>query len=222
MNSRWFKFIACLTIICSIFAYPNLPIPDIAKPNEEQEMRSTFKRIKFKDHLNISIDSKTKSEILNEYLSLKLYENSDTLQLLQRTEFRILSESSFRIIKNNGQYSSNNNNFKIGSTSCSLEKVAQTLQINKPVPICPWHWEIFKREDIYPFKIQVAVCNCKNCQAKTIYDSDEFRLSECQSQNSFMPVLIRTYLFNNTEKWSFGFEEVPSSCVCAIKLNPYL
>ena len=111
--------------------------------------------------------------------------------------------------------------FKIGSDSCMLEKIA-SLDYNIPVPICPWHWILTERIDYYPFKRPYAVCNCINCQAKTIYDSNADKLSRCQNIYYLMPVLKRESVLNNIEKWTFSLEEVPTSCICSILINPFL
>jgi len=95
------------------------------------------------------------------------------------------------------------------------------LNYNVPVPICPWHWILTERKDKYPFKRPYAVCNCQNCQAKTVYDSNMNKISNCQNVFNLMPVLTRDYVSNNIEKWTFSLEEVPTSCVCSIRINPY-
>ena len=53
-----------------------------------------------------------------------------------------------------------------------------------------------------------------------IYDSDIFRLSSCQPENVLMPVLIKEKVGNNIEKWWFNLEEIPTSCICSLKLDP--
>lgn len=84
------------------------------------------------------------------------------------------------------------------------------------------------REDKFPFKRANAQCNCENCQAKTIYDSDIYRLSSCQQEFVLLPVLVREVLptlfkTNDTiEKWWFNMEEVPTSCICSLKINPQI
>jgi hypothetical protein len=47
------------------------------------------------------------------------------------------------------------------------------------------------------------------------------KISNCQNVFNLMPVLTRDYVSNNIEKWTFSLEEVPTSCVCSIRINPY-
>jgi hypothetical protein len=35
-----------------------------------------------------------------------------------------------------------------------------------------------------------------------------------------MPVLIKEKVGNNIEKWWFNLEEIPTSCICSLKLDP--
>lgn len=44
---------------------------------------------------------------------------------------------------------------------------------------------------MYPFDILVATCNCLNCQARTVFDSDIFKLSRCVPNYQLKPVLVR-------------------------------
>ena len=70
----------------------------------------------------------------------------------------------------------------MGLQKCSLEMIAVSLMRPEPVSICPWHWRMILRDDTYPFKRANAHCNCRDCQAKTIYDSDSNKLAACQSK----------------------------------------
>lgn len=185
--------------------------------NKKEVSRSLFKKIKLKTFLHITSDLDTKNELLSEFLSLKTNENSDKITMMTIKELRLTFQDSFTIIKYDANLLNKTNNIKFGSQSCNLETIAQ---IDLSVPVCPWHWEIIQREDKYPFKRPIVRCNCDNCQAKTIFDSDNFRLSFCRPEFLLLPVLIKTSAENKTEKWSFGLEEIPFSCVCAIKINP--
>lgn len=181
--------------------------------------RNLFKRIKLKNELVISADSKIKHEQLNEFLTLKAYESYDKILMISIPQLRITFHDMITILDGEKDFESTRRFIILGSTGCNLEDIANE-QANISVSVCPWHWEVFQREDRYPFRRPIARCNCKLCQAKTIYDSDIYRLSSCRPETTFQPVLYRTYNFNNTEKWSFGVEAVPIACVCAIKLNP--
>ena len=81
-----------------------------------------------------------------------------------------------------------------------------------------------------------AKCNCDNCLAKTVFDTDE-RYSYCKPVRVLMPVLVRKEITssalksnnysnsildnNNNYRWEFGMEPVANSCVCAINLKPF-
>jgi hypothetical protein len=78
-----------------------------------------------------------------------------------------------------------------------------------------------------------AKCNCDNCLAKTVFDTEE-RYSYCKPVHVLMPVLIRkeinsssaskstsTSILDNNYSWEFGVEPVANSCVCAINLKPF-
>ena len=114
-----------------------------------------------------------------------------------------------------------NSSFFIGQQICNLESIAYT-SFRGPIPICPWHWTLIEREDRFPFKRANAQCNCQNCQAKTIYDSNVKKFSSCNNQFVLMPVLWKNAIVNRTETWTFHLEEVPISCVCSIRLSPVL
>lgn len=183
----------------------------------ETNLKQNLNKFKAKTYLQISSSSSLKTEYLNDFLTLKLNENNDKINMMLIPEFRFIYQNYFKIYTNDELR--NDNLIRLGSTSCDLETLSIDM-INNSVSICPWHWLIDTREDRYPFKRPLAKCNCNNCQAKTIYDSEIQRLSSCKAVNSIMPVLIRSSVVNDTEKWFFNLEEVPTSCVCSIKLKP--
>lgn len=209
------------------------PLINIAKEFSYQRVNSknskdqmyAAKKSKYKSYLQVSADDPTRNESLNEFLAFKIYQYADKINMMTIPEYRIVLEGSVKIIKNESpginQKVGTNQASKIGTTSCNLEQIAHRKS-NEPIPVCPWHWVITERESKYPFKRANAKCNCENCQAKTIYDSDVNRLSSCQPENILMPVLIREKHPNNTEKWWFSMEEVPTSCICSLKLNPQI
>lgn len=130
-----------------------------------------------------------------------------------------------RIIKNRigvlkfEPFKQNNISGIVGVQSCNLEMVAYATVGIEPVSICPWHWLVVERQDQYPFKRANAKCNCRDCQAKTIYDTDSKKLSSCFAQFVLMPTLLREAVVNQTERWSFHLEEVAVSCACSIFLS---
>lgn len=175
--------------------------------------------VRASSQLIIDSDSLSRSDLLNEYLALKIHENIDKVYMVAIPQIRITFQDVIPILEDLTYLKTGMSLVKLGTTECSLENVA-LQNVNKSVSVCPWHWEVLQRQDRYPFKLPVAKCNCDKCQAKTIYDSDEYKLSACRQEISFQPALYRTHHVNKTEKWSFAFEAVPLACVCAIKLNP--
>ena len=189
------------------------------KGSNDELMKNAFKRAKLKKQLIVESDSPVRVELLNEFLALKIYENIEKIYMITLPQIRVAFQESILLLDDLNHFRKDNLLVKLGSTECSLENVALE-SVNRSSTICPWHWEIHQRQDRYPFKIPVAKCNCESCQAKTIYDSDGYRLSACRHEISFQPVLYRTHHVNKTEKWSFAFEAVPIACVCSIKLSP--
>ena len=133
-------------------------------------------------------------------------------------ELRRLIENQIGILKF-VPFKQSNVSLVVGVQTCNLEIIAHSSVTKEPVSICPWHWQIVERNDRYPFKRANAKCNCKDCQAKTVYDSESKRLSSCFAQFVLMPALWRDTVANQTEKWSFHMEEVAVSCVCSIYLS---
>lgn len=178
------------------------------------EEKAPLKKIKIKAFLTLDSNLTIKNELLNEFYALKIFEYTEKLNTINIPEMRITFEDTIKIVKLN----EGNQAYAIGSTLCNLENYSI---LNVSSPICPWHWAITKREDRYPFRRAFAKCNCKSCQAKTIYDSDMFRLSNCRPETILQPVLIKISTENHTDKWTFGLEEVAFACVCGIRLSPH-
>ena len=176
----------------------------------------------FSNNLKISKTDPLKEELLKEFLSLKFFQYFDIITYMIMDDFRT-SFINFKILKFNSNQLYNYEQIKQhGVDSCDLERVANQ-NIDKIVSICPWYWLIYKRQDRYPFHLPIAKCNCVNCQAKTIFDSDRQKRSRCNLNYNLLPVLIKESInqSNEEEIWTFGLEEVPSSCYCNIKINPY-
>lgn len=175
-----------------------------------------------KSHLLLSkaLDTTSRQEILNEYFLTKLYEHLDKLNLMIVPEFSTFYDGVFNIVSIDARdFNEKNSVFRSGSKKCSLEEFAFE-SANKTGLVCPWHWLVIKRENRYPFNRAIAKCNCENCQAKTVYDSDTKKLSYCQPITKLEPVLLRETVKYDIEQWSFSFEQIPVSCACAIKINP--
>ncbi len=190
-----------------------------------------------KIHFEINQNNSMKSELLAEFLSLKTQEHAEKISLVQVPEFQMIYESQLKICNSFKSHSFSNmhntnetvetshdtlthSSIKLGSSSCQLEHYSVEVSY-LPAPVCPWHWLIVKRNDMFPFTRVIAKCNCVTCQAKTIYDSDMMRMSSCNPVYILTPALVKdTLVMNGTEKWTFCMEKVLFSCVCSIRLNP--
>lgn len=168
-----------------------------------------------RNHLKIFINDTFRIEILNSFLAAKIFQNIEELNMVIGPDYGFFP-NHIPIISFIPKYQIK---MTLGAPNCSLEKVAIT-KLSEAVPICPWHWLITERHDVFPFKRANAKCNCINCQAKTIFDSDSRKLSSCQNEKILMPALFRESIVNHTEQWSFYLEEVPIACICSIRLNP--
>ncbi len=190
------------------------------------------------DYIQVNSHDKTKNDLLNRFLFSKVYQNNEKIVsfiiLTSQIIFAFLNiliknvmlvpellnkiDNPLHIIKNEKV---NNSSYFIGEKICNLESIAYTSS-RLPIPICPWHWILVEREDKFPFKRANAQCNCQDCLAKTIYDSNMKKFSGCNQHFVLMPMLWRNAIVNTTETWSFHLEEVPVSCICSIRLTPFL
>lgn len=236
-----------ITILCTITLFLLVAIECFLMDNDDNEeeninmrrTRSAFPNRMLSDYLQLHVNDSYRTELLNRFLSAKIYYNSEKINLMIVPEMRhyfgnlvptidLNSNQHIdnKVTKNNDSNNHNQTRNKyhkieeFGNRECSLEKLAYQHKI--PVPVCPWHWMYIERKDRYPFKRPNAKCNCVNCQAKTIYDSTEDKLSQCTTENVLLPALVRESVDKNgTEKWVFYLEEVPVSCVCSIRLKPF-
>lgn len=189
--------------------------------NTSYELSSRLLQIASRDYLLTLKNESTRMLKLEEYLIAKVFKNSERINAMIIPEVRSVFDSLVQVLKPRTEhYVKRQPNITVaGSWSCSLERVAYERP-KVPVAVCPWRWLIIVRDDRFPFKRANAKCNCVNCQAKTIYDSDVQKLAGCKTENVLMPALFRETLVENLEKWKFVLEEVPVSCVCSIKLEP--
>ena len=181
-----------------------------------------FKRVKHAQYIDVSSSNLSKIDLLNEFMAGKIYQYLETINLMTIPEFRLVFESSIKILKyDSDKVQEDQIHGIIGSTSCKLEKITNS-KIPTAMPVCSWHWIMIDRVDKYPFRRALAKCNCIDCQAKTIFDSERRRLSGCMPNVVLMPVLFRDNLKSNesTERWWFALEEIPTSCICSLRLKP--
>ena len=173
----------------------------------------------FKSFLEISKTNPIRIDLLTQFLNLKTYQNFDRINMMSIPELRKLHSNYVKILKYNTNPSLPvSNSSKYGLDHCDLVKMAEFSNV---VSICPWHWSNIERQERFPFKRYVAICNCKHCQANTIFDKDIQKVSLCKPEFSISPVLLRESINGELERWNFYLEEIPTSCVCTIKLNPH-
>lgn len=189
---------------------------------ENQRNTSLKMKSKFKNYLEINSSMyRYKSLFLNRFLAEKSNQYLDYINLLLIPEFRPLYKSKFKILKSNSNYQTLVTNLDtIGTTSCNLEKVALASD-EKETSVCPWHHVNKERDNVFPFTRSFAKCNCNDCQAKTIFDSDYMRTSSCTPFYSLMPALLREKISLEKERWWFSLEEVSTSCYCSVMLKTF-
>lgn len=174
----------------------------------------------FESFLKVQKNSPLKNQLLKEFLCMKFFQYYDLISYLSIEEYRE-SLIQFRILK---FVEHSKKIVQQRTDSCSMENVAHG-NINGVVSICPWYWRVFIRDDKYPYEISVATCNCLNCQATTVFDSDIFKLSKCNLIYRLSPVLVketnRVEQDDDYEAWFFNLEEIPVSCTCELNINPY-
>jgi hypothetical protein len=191
----------------------------ITKKNEITTCENSHRLSVFSNYLKVSKYNPLREQLLKEFLCIKFFQHYDVISYMAIEEFRL--SFSFKIMKNNYEEKVNKVK-KHGVDICDLESVANQ-NTDKIVSICPWYWLIIRREDRFPFQLPIAKCNCVNCQAKTPFDSEKYKRSRCNPNYSLLPVLIREpiEIGSDEEIWVFNLEEVPFSCSCNIKINPY-
>ncbi len=179
----------------------------------------------FSSFLSVSSNDLLRNELLNEFLCVKFFQYLDIINAMSIPELR--NTFNIKIVNTNEIHDQQEDNInptihkKHGSEVCNLEILAGNALLNTPVPICPWHWLIAKREDRFPFQRPMAKCNCQKCNAKTIFDSNRIQLSRCNPSFTLMPTLVREKVVDDNEIWGFYLEEVATSCVCNIKLQTF-
>lgn len=196
---------------------------EIIKINEQlliKQRNSTISKSIYRNYVEVDQEDLNRQDLLDQFLSEKQQQYANEINMIIIPEFRSFLQEKFKIINRN--YDLNGDEFiEMGSTSCHLEQIAFSSP-KKTAPVCPWHWVLIEREDLYPFVRANAKCNCNNCLAKTVYDTKNVNLSQCRQTFMLLPSLVRRSVSGSLEKWWFTFEEVPSSCYCAIKLNIFL
>lgn len=78
--------------------------------------------------------------------------------------------------------------------------------------LCPWHFLIKRRDDIYPRLQMNAVCNCANClRIQNAYDDFPFGCAKIYVKKA---ALMRGACVNGIYEWKPFFERVAVACEC--------
>lgn len=193
-------------------------------PNNKIQCENSHKYSIFGNYMKVKSTNPLRDQLLKEFLCIKYFQHYDIINYLSIGEFR--NKFNIKILEapkndHKGMYKHLE---KHGPDQCDLNTVARA-QYDTYVSVCPWHWLITERFDRYPFKLPIAKCNCHRCQARTLFDSDRYKMSSCVNNFALKPVLFREYDLADTsdqeEVWIFSLEEVPVSCSCSVNLNPY-
>lgn len=199
---------------------------NVQESNPQLQCDNLHKYSIFGNYLKVNTNDPMKTQLLKEFLCVKFFQYFDTINYLSMGEYRH-SMYEFKIFQFNSQIllsEKHRTTKKHGIDKCDLENVARSNYIEN-VSVCPWHWIVIEREELYPFNLPVAKCNCINCQAKTRYDSDRRSISACTTNYALKPVLAKlpyaSGLNDNEELWVFNLEEVPVSCSCSVRIKAY-
>ncbi len=179
--------------------------------NEKQRNSSRIAKSKQQNLLSLMQDDLLKEDLLTRFLSNKIQYYNENLDKMLIMELRSTQESSIKIIKVPAY---DQDSFKIGFNDCQKDKLSK----EKIGPLCPWHWLISERENIFPFSRALAKCNCEQCQIQIFENSTNETKTQaaCNPLITLTPALIRESIINGTENWRFVLEEVPTSCFCSI------
>lgn len=201
----------------SLIHLTNDEIFKINKQLLNKQKHSKISKSMYRNYVEIDQADLNRQDLLDQFLSEKQQQYANEINMIIIPQFRHIFQEKFKIINRN--YDLNDDEFiEMGSTSCHLEQIAFS-SLKKTAAVCPWHWVLIERDDLYPFVRANAKCNCKDCLAKTVYDTKNVNLSQCEQKIMLLPSLVRQSVSGGLEKWRFSLEEVPSSCYCAIKLN---
>ena len=209
-------FVSIALAVLSIYNFAQSIDPQIKLPNDFAnklnkiliDKQRNSSKVKHQNRLIFEQSDPLKEDHLKKFLSDRMQHYAVELAQIMIPELRPTIEKTFKIVKSN--YKQDEEPFRIGVSSCQLTKFEE----RSTVPLCPWHWLIVERDHLYPFNRAQAKCNCKECKTKR-----DPQYTACTPLTTFTPALIRESLVNGTEKWSFGLEEVPTSCFCSIKKN---
>lgn len=220
---------------------------NISREHERQVKHSYNEHQQFKDHsafmldpvcqnshvtdtvqkyLKVERDHALKIQRLKEFLCMQFYQYFDIINLLSYDVYRN-SLMDFKILKYNSDIDAKMP--KIGVDSCGSDLSKYREKSNSPAAqICPWHWIRLSRENMFPFHVYYAKCDCLKCMGRTEFDSDKYQFSKCVPNYTLMPVLSKVLdttgmksVRSDEELWEFNLEEVPISCGCTLKIRAH-
>ena len=188
-------------------------IDDILKQIPNDFLSSDFVN---NDYVYLNKSDLFNSGVLKIFLTLKILQKLDIINLYSR----FFNDDNITEFSNMTIYDQNKNFNENGQVNdCNKNTILNAISKRKKLSICPWHWIDIRRDDRFPYLRSFAECDCSNCMASTTYDTQHRRLSKCRPFYIHMPVLVKEYVDNETEKWNFGLEKVSNSCLCSIQVR---
>ncbi|RNA40432.1 hypothetical protein BpHYR1_013650 [Brachionus plicatilis] len=154
-----------------------------------------------KDKNNDNMNHKHIYKSVSKFYSEKVYENMDAIILVQLDEYKESFKNLFSNDSNSGiKY------HVYGDLSCSIK--------NRHIKsVCPYHYELKFRRELFPHRRVFTVCNCKQCQIVGYKLSE---ITKCQPISIPMPALKK-----EKDRWKFIIEEVPVACECVLNINNF-
>ena len=115
------------------------------------ELKTKFiSKSKHKNYLKIKANDSNKQLKLSEFLSDKLIQYSDKLDLIQ-----IIPDKDIKLIVEEES---------LPKYVCNLKQLIESTE-QKDNQLCPFDWNINIRKNKFPFHRAYATCKCSNCQA---------------------------------------------------------
>ena len=168
--------------------------------NNKFEVKTKFiSKSKHKNYLKIKANDSNKQLKLSEFLSDKLIQYSDKLDLIQ-----IIPDNDIKIIVEEEI---------LPKYVCKLKQLIESTE-QKDNQLCPFDWNIDIRKNKFPFHRTFATCKCSNCQAIVSKNI----VTACRPDYMLFPMLFRESFDdkeNLIEIWKFYLEKVAISCSCS-------
>ena len=164
------------------------------------ELKTKFiSKSKHKNYLKIKANDSNKQLKLSEFLSDKLIQYSDKLDLIQ-----IIPDKDIKLIVEEES---------LPKYVCNLKQLIESTE-QKDNQLCPFDWNINIRKNKFPFHRAYATCKCSNCQAIVSKNI----VTACRPDYMLFPMLYRESFDdkeNLIENWKFYLEKVAISCSCS-------